>query len=91
MMARRAAIRMEAGRQGRSLLEPGAPVASVGQTLGRPRRDSKAGVVFGDIASATSDATELIGLMARGDRSGLEGLYDRYAQLVFNLVIRIVW
>ena len=90
MMARRAAIRMEAGRLGRSLLESGEPVASVGQTLGRPRRNSKAGVVFGDIASATSDATELIGRMARGDRSGLEGLYDRYAQLVFNLVVRIV-
>jgi RNA polymerase sigma-70 factor (ECF subfamily) len=90
MMARRAAIRMEAGRRGSTLLEPGVPVASVAQSLGRPRRDVKAGVVFGDIASATSDATELIGRMARGDRSGLEGLYDRFAQLIFNLVIRIV-
>jgi RNA polymerase sigma-70 factor (ECF subfamily) len=28
--------------------------------------------------------------MVRGDRSGLEGLYERYAQLLFNLVVRIV-
>jgi RNA polymerase sigma-70 factor (ECF subfamily) len=47
-------------------------------------------MVSGDLASATSDAIELIGRMARGDRSGLEGLYDRYAQLLFNLVVRIV-
>ena len=90
MRAHRAAIQREAGRQNGTLLEPGVAVASAARTLGRPRRDVKAGVVFGDIASATSDATELIGRMARGDRSGLEGLYDRFAQLIFNLVIRIV-
>ena len=42
------------------------------------------------MVSVTSDAAELIGRMVRGDRSGLEGLYDRYAQLLFNLVIRVV-
>jgi RNA polymerase sigma-70 factor (ECF subfamily) len=47
-------------------------------------------VAFGDVASATADAVELIGRMARGDRSGLEGLYDRYGQLLFNLVVRVV-
>ena len=55
---------------------------------GTPR--SGAGVALGDMASGTSDAVELIGRMARGDRSGLEGLYDRYGQLLFNLVVRVV-
>ena len=48
------------------------------------------GVAVGNTVSVTSDAAELIGRMVRGDRSGLEGLYDRYAQLLFNLVIRVV-
>jgi RNA polymerase sigma-70 factor, ECF subfamily len=47
-------------------------------------------VAVDDMVSVTPDAVELIERMVRGDRSGLEGLYDRYAQLVFNLVIRIV-
>ena len=47
-------------------------------------------VAVDDMISVTPDAAELIGRMARGDRSGLEGLYDRYARLVFNLVVRIV-
>ena len=47
-------------------------------------------MAFGDIASVRADAVELIGRMARGDRSGLEGLYDRYGQLLFNLVVRVV-
>jgi RNA polymerase sigma-70 factor (ECF subfamily) len=47
-------------------------------------------LTFGHIASPTSDAAELIGRMVRGDRSGLEGLYDRYAQFIFNLVVRVV-
>jgi RNA polymerase sigma-70 factor (ECF subfamily) len=48
------------------------------------------GVAVDDMVSVTSDAAELIGRMVQGDRSGLEGLYDRYAQLLFNLVVRIV-
>jgi RNA polymerase sigma-70 factor (ECF subfamily) len=47
-------------------------------------------VSLGDAVSVTSDTVELIGRMVRGDRSGLEGLYERYAQLLFNLVVRIV-
>jgi RNA polymerase sigma-70 factor (ECF subfamily) len=47
-------------------------------------------VAVGNTVSVTSEAAELIGRMVRGDRSGLEGLYDRYAQLLFNLVIRVV-
>ena len=47
-------------------------------------------VAVGNMVSVTTDAAELIGRMVRGDRSGLEGLYDRYAQLLFNLVIRVV-
>jgi RNA polymerase sigma-70 factor, ECF subfamily len=47
-------------------------------------------VAVDDMISVTPDAVELIGRMVRGDRSGLEGLYDRYARLVFNLVVRIV-
>ena len=47
-------------------------------------------MAVGNTVSATSDAAELIGRMVQGDRSGLEGLYDRYAQLLFNLVIRVV-
>jgi RNA polymerase sigma-70 factor, ECF subfamily len=47
-------------------------------------------VAVDDMVSVAPDAVELIRRMARGDRSGLEGLYDRYGQLVFNLVVRIV-
>jgi RNA polymerase sigma-70 factor (ECF subfamily) len=47
-------------------------------------------VAGGDTASMAADSTELIGRMLRGDRAGLEGLYDRHGQLVFNLVARIV-
>jgi RNA polymerase sigma-70 factor (ECF subfamily) len=47
-------------------------------------------VPLGDTAPVTADAADLIGRMVRGDRSGLEGLYDRYGQLVFNLVNRVV-
>jgi len=43
-----------------------------------------------DVALVTSDAAQLITRMAQGDRSGLEQFYDRYAQLVFNLVMRIL-
>jgi RNA polymerase sigma-70 factor (ECF subfamily) len=47
-------------------------------------------VAVGNTVSVTTDAAELIGRMVQGDRSGLESLYDRYAQLLFNLVIRVV-
>jgi RNA polymerase sigma-70 factor (ECF subfamily) len=47
-------------------------------------------VAVDDMVSVAPDAVELIRRMARGDRSGLEGLYDRCGQLVFNLVVRIV-
>lgn len=47
-------------------------------------------MALGRTVSVTSDPADLIGRMVQGDRSGLEGLYDRYAQLLFNLVIRVV-
>jgi RNA polymerase sigma-70 factor (ECF subfamily) len=47
-------------------------------------------VAVGDTVLVSSEAAVLIGRMVQGDRSGLEGLYDRYAQLLFNLVIRVV-
>jgi RNA polymerase sigma-70 factor (ECF subfamily) len=36
------------------------------------------------------EASELIRRMAQGQRTALEDLYDRYAQLVFNVAVRIV-
>jgi RNA polymerase sigma-70 factor (ECF subfamily) len=42
------------------------------------------------MAPGTEEALELILRMAQGDRTALEGLYDRYAQLVFNVAVRIL-
>jgi RNA polymerase sigma-70 factor (ECF subfamily) len=74
-----------------SVASPGeAPDVWSCQSPGRARRVAEVEVALGDMASMTADASELIGRMVRGDRSGLEGLYDRYGQLVFNLVSRVV-
>ncbi|MGH8612719.1 MAG: sigma-70 family RNA polymerase sigma factor [Gammaproteobacteria bacterium] len=42
------------------------------------------------LASVGEDGRQLIGRVAEGDRIALEGLYDRYAQLVFALALRIL-
>ena len=86
----RASIRPDAGRDGRTRPEAAAPDGSASRPSRWTRSGLGVGVAVGDMVSVTSDASELIGRMVRGDRSGLEGLYDRYAQLLFNLVIRIV-
>jgi RNA polymerase sigma-70 factor (ECF subfamily) len=41
-------------------------------------------------AAGAREAHELIQQMAQGQRAGLEGLYDRYGQLVFNVAVRIL-
>ena len=41
-------------------------------------------------APGAHEASELIRRMAQGQRAALEDLYDRYAQLIFNVAVRIV-